>query len=212
VSTEWNGKSIREWRTTSPVTCPSTSHYSFVDWDTAAKGSGANYDPADTFTMPAHDVTLYAQWALQTYNIYYYGMNRNLSSTATYNITSGAITLPILGDIGGYNRIGWVDGQDPTQDPWLGIYMPDNLVTSIPNGSTGDRYFYAWYAANPIITSVRFMNGSGGWDNKMDVGDYVEVTLSAPLGTGCSPQLVRFDASSFWRSIGGYQYNTAPSS
>lgn len=36
--------------------------YVFTGWNTAADGSGTAYDPADTFEMPAANVTLYAQW------------------------------------------------------------------------------------------------------------------------------------------------------
>jgi hypothetical protein len=34
----------------------------FAGWNTMADGTGAHYFPGDTFTMPAHDVFLYAQW------------------------------------------------------------------------------------------------------------------------------------------------------
>ena len=36
--------------------------YVFVCWNTEADGSGTRYDPDDTFTMPDHNVYLYAQW------------------------------------------------------------------------------------------------------------------------------------------------------
>lgn len=38
-------------------------HTGFVYWSTEANGSGTKYYPGDTFVMPDHDVTLYAQWA-----------------------------------------------------------------------------------------------------------------------------------------------------
>jgi uncharacterized repeat protein (TIGR02543 family) len=38
------------------------SNYRFIGWNTAANGSGTSYAVGATFTMPAHDVTLYAQW------------------------------------------------------------------------------------------------------------------------------------------------------
>lgn len=38
--------------------------YTFDGWNTAANGSGTAYDPSDTFSMPASNVTLYAQWLL----------------------------------------------------------------------------------------------------------------------------------------------------
>ncbi len=39
-------------------------HYGFLCWNSRADGSGRSYYPSDSFTMPADDVTLYAQWAL----------------------------------------------------------------------------------------------------------------------------------------------------
>lgn len=36
--------------------------FTFNGWNTAADGSGDSYVAGDTFTMPAADVTLYAQW------------------------------------------------------------------------------------------------------------------------------------------------------
>ena len=39
-----------------------TGGYIFDGWNTAADGTGTDYDPADPLTMPASDVTLYAQW------------------------------------------------------------------------------------------------------------------------------------------------------
>lgn len=39
-------------------------HYGFLCWNTRADGNGISYYPSDPFTMPADDVTLYAQWAL----------------------------------------------------------------------------------------------------------------------------------------------------
>jgi len=40
--------------------------YNFVNWNTAANGSGTPYDPGDTFSMPGNNVTLRAQWAAIT--------------------------------------------------------------------------------------------------------------------------------------------------
>lgn len=36
--------------------------YTFSSWNTAANGSGTEYDPGDTITMGTADVTLYAIW------------------------------------------------------------------------------------------------------------------------------------------------------
>ena len=38
------------------------TNYTFTGWNTASDGSGTPYTPGDKFTMPAGNVTLYAQW------------------------------------------------------------------------------------------------------------------------------------------------------
>jgi len=54
--------------------------YEFVEWNTAADGTGTGYDPAETFLMPAAQVDLYAQWAA-VYEVTYDG-NGSTGGTA----------------------------------------------------------------------------------------------------------------------------------
>ncbi len=42
------------------------SGYNFTGWNTAADGNGTSYAAGNEFTMPAYDVTLYAQWSRKT--------------------------------------------------------------------------------------------------------------------------------------------------
>src|SRR5205807_10266392 len=58
--------------------------YTFSHWNTAANDSGTSYNPGDTFTMPAANVVLYAQWSINTYTVNYAG----------YTYTSG--TDPVV--------------------------------------------------------------------------------------------------------------------
>lgn len=39
------------------------SGYTFTGWNTAADGSGTSYNVGDSFTMPADNTVLYAQWS-----------------------------------------------------------------------------------------------------------------------------------------------------
>lgn len=62
-----DGSSPHEDGTTVTVLGPGSltkTGYSFTGWNTAADGTGTAYAPGDTFSMPANDVTLYAQWTL----------------------------------------------------------------------------------------------------------------------------------------------------
>ena len=45
----------------------------FVDWNTAANGSGTSYAPGAITTMPAANLTLYAIWTPITYSVTYAG-------------------------------------------------------------------------------------------------------------------------------------------
>ncbi len=47
---------------TVPV-APTRSGYTFANWNAAADGTGTAYAPAATFSMPANNSTLYAQWS-----------------------------------------------------------------------------------------------------------------------------------------------------
>ncbi|AEC02593.1 fimbrillin family protein [Parasphaerochaeta coccoides] len=55
----------------SPITVPGsgtldkTGHYYFGGWNTTSDGTGVRYSAGDSFTMPAHDVTLYTFWAVK---------------------------------------------------------------------------------------------------------------------------------------------------
>ena len=57
--------------------------YTFNNWNTAANGSGTSYAPAATFTMGAVNVTLYAQWTINTYTV-----TANATGTGTGIVTS----------------------------------------------------------------------------------------------------------------------------
>ena len=57
-------------------------HTGFVYWSEKEDGSGTKYYPGDTFVMPDHNVTLYAQWApvRETTLIYDYNYGEGLPS------------------------------------------------------------------------------------------------------------------------------------
>jgi uncharacterized repeat protein (TIGR02543 family) len=82
--------------------------YSFANWNTAADGSGTAYAPADTFTMPAHTVTLFAQWTLTGCVV---GATGPGGGTVFYNDTAG-------GKCYEYAPNGW-NVATPSADPAL---------------------------------------------------------------------------------------------
>jgi len=87
--------------------------YNFTGWNTAANGSGTDYNGGDTFAMGSRNVTLYAQWTAITYSVTYNGNNNTGGAVPTdgTSYTNGD-TATVLGNTGslvrtGYTFAGW---------------------------------------------------------------------------------------------------------
>jgi len=66
--------------------------YAFASWNTQTDGSGATYAPAQTFTMGAADVSLYARWTA-VYPRFAYVANLLDNNISQYTIgTDGALS------------------------------------------------------------------------------------------------------------------------
>ncbi|MGI6708021.1 MAG: InlB B-repeat-containing protein [Dethiobacteria bacterium] len=107
--------------------------YSLNGWFTVA--SGGTEVKADTPVTITANQTLYAQWAIETYNITYEldGGTNDLSNPSSYTIETADITLAAA------IKEGYVF------DGWYDAATGGNLVTSISQGSTGDMTLYARY-------------------------------------------------------------------
>jgi len=120
---------------------PSKNGYTFAGWY-----SNASLTSKYTFsTMPAEDITLYAKWNLETYNITYNlnGGTNNSSNPATYTITSAKITLKAPTKTG-YSFAGWYTDAKCTE-----------AITEIASGSYGVVELFAkWTATEYTITYV----------------------------------------------------------
>ena len=101
-------------------------NHTFNRWDTQADGLGDSYAPTDSLTMPAADVTLYAQWDEdEKYNVTYDG-NGNTSGTAPVDTLSpyyAGVTVTVLGqgDLARdkYNFTGWNTAADGLGTPYV---------------------------------------------------------------------------------------------
>ncbi|MES2431936.1 MAG: InlB B-repeat-containing protein, partial [Bacteroidota bacterium] len=95
--------------------------YSFTDWNTAADGSGTSYAPSSTITSIAANITLYAQWSINSYTVTYNG-NGNTGGTAPVDGSSPytfGSTVTVLTNSGslvktGYTFVGWNTATDGT--------------------------------------------------------------------------------------------------
>ncbi len=63
-------------------------NHTFSVWNTQSDGLGINYNPSQVFSMPGHNIDLYAQWAENDkYTVLYYG-NDNTEGTAPIDSNS----------------------------------------------------------------------------------------------------------------------------
>jgi hypothetical protein len=70
-------------------------YYTFKDFDTAANGSGTNYNPGDKVTIGASNITLYAQWQATYSGIVYdaNGGSGEMSDDNLYEVDDVAVVL-----------------------------------------------------------------------------------------------------------------------
>jgi uncharacterized repeat protein (TIGR02543 family) len=90
------------------------ANHTFTGWNTSADGSGDAYAPAATFTMPAANVVLYAQWTEDAKYTVTYDGNGNTSGTAPVDASSPyyageTVTVKGPGDLAKENHTftGW---------------------------------------------------------------------------------------------------------
>ena len=110
---------------------PKREGYTFKGWNTFVDGKGSTFDFINT-TMPARDVTLYAQWSVNQYQLSFYlnGGEGNTPTTQNVNFNSLA-KQPSKPKREGYTFKGWntlVDGKGSTFD-FINTTMPAQDVT-----------------------------------------------------------------------------------
>ena len=160
---------------------PSKTGYTFAGWKN--KDSQELFSQGKT-TMPAQDVTFVAQWTPITYNITY--NNGNGIENSTYTIESEEITLPTPTKTG-YTFGGWYDNEGCTGE----------AIATIPQGSTGDKIFYAKWTINSY--TITFTTEGGGSVSATVGGN--AIASGAPVQYGTSVVLTAF-------ADAGYSFST----
>lgn len=131
--------------------------YTFDNWNTESNGSGTTYTNGQSVTN-LEDITLYAQWNMETYNIGY-TLNNGTVATAnpdTYNVETASFTLNNPSKTG-YTFKGWSG---------TGLTGDTNTSVTIVQGSTGDRSYTANYTANAYYIKFNSNSGSGSMSNQ----------------------------------------------
>lgn len=128
--------------------------YTFTGWNTASNGSGTSYTPGSTFgPMPAYNVTLYAQWNVNTY---YVDFNANGGSGSMLNQgiqygSSAALTINAF-TRNGYTFAGWNTAANGSGTSYA------NQSSCGPMGA-GNVTLYAQWTANTYMVSFNANEG-----------------------------------------------------
>ena len=159
-------------------TVPARTGYTFAGWNTAADGSGTAYTGGGTFTMPANNVTLYAQWTAITYTITYHGnLGSGVPAASTHTYLEAVTLSATVPTRTGYWFNGWntlANGNGSGHVPSANLVMP-----------ASDLDLYAQWVPD-IYRVVYNANGGTGAPSDQLVSTSATVTVSAtqPSRTG----------------------------
>lgn len=130
------------------------SGYSFAGWNTKADGSGVSYTVGSAFIVGAANVTLYAQWTAERYQVTYDG-NGATSGNAPTDSGSYAqgITVSVYSNTGNLAKMGYTFAGWNTQMDGNGTNYAAGATFSM--GSSNVTLFAKWTRATvaPSITT-----------------------------------------------------------
>lgn len=214
----------------------------FVEWNTAANGTGASYLPEETITLSS-SITLYAIWATNTYNVVWY-VNSSPIRNRTYDygtsISEGDVPSDSTSDdCDGKTFVGWstVEVDETNTRPSMlsrsdiegtivtgslqyyavfanadGADVSCSLVTSVSSLSIGDNVVIAAKDYDVAISTTQNNNNRSEASIEKGVG-----TLNTPLGNDvCVFELRAGTTSGTWafydENNNGYIYAASSSS
>ncbi len=148
---------------------PTWVGYDFIGWNTAANGSGTDYEAGDEITLTSANtsITLYAQWAeIEEFTLTFDdngggggpGILRYQSSSDTSHDFTIPQTVPTRTD---YTFLGWGRSeQDDTPEAW---YHPGDTYTCTQQNPHGT--LYAQWSYTPPTTYIIYFNANAGSDS-----------------------------------------------
>ena len=161
---------------------PTRTGYTFSGWKVTEKADVSNWTLNDVYTgtsIPAGkygNVTVTAQWTVNTYTITYKYNNGAADTTATYNIEQ-AITLPSPTKTG-YTFAGWkvttAGGNWKTTDS---VYKG-----TVAAGKYGNVTLTAQWTVNTYTITYKYNNGAADTTAKYTIEQ--SITLPSPTKTG----------------------------
>ena len=132
----------------------------FVDWTTAANGSGTHFADAATYSF-ASDVSLYAQWRLlPVFNTVTFFENRTLSdSVSAYQALSAPSQLTLFSSLTpAFSRAGYTFADWTTAANGSGTHFADGAAFDFASGVS----LFAQWIATPNYTTNFASNGGIG--------------------------------------------------
>lgn len=139
------------------LSLPTRSGYEFVEWNTAANGSGDSYEEGDSYYMAAADTTLYAIWA-QLYTLSFNTQGGTAQSAQDY--TAGTdVYLPDGSERDGYRLMSWNTAANGSGDeyPADGTFtMPASSITLY--AIWAPTYTFTWFVLGEEETE-QFISG-----------------------------------------------------
>jgi len=102
----------------------------FAGWNTAANGSGSAYTPGATFSMPAANTTLYAQWTANSYTVTFNANGGTAANPLTKSVTFGSA----YGTLATTNRTGY------SFNGWFSSASGGTEITAAANVATAENH------------------------------------------------------------------------
>lgn len=175
--------SNKDYASTVTVTsaAPTRAGYDFQGWNTSQTGSGSSRTAGSTFSMPASNVTLYAQWSLATFTVYYNANGGSGSINPQPGRYGTTITLSSSTPTrNGYTFAGWNTAPDASGVNYTGggsLTLPASNVT-----------LYAKWTATPYTLTYSANGGDSGSvpaaETGKNVGEAVTLSATVPTKTG----------------------------
>ncbi len=157
--------------------------HTFLRWNDAADGSGADYVPGATFPIES-DMTLYARWVedtTETYTVSYDGNEADEGEAPEGANYLDGETVTVLGNTGGLEKGGHTFLRWNSQDDGEGTgYAPGDSFTI-----TGHLTLFAQWTEEPTYTVNYDGNGADGGSVPAGAQSYLEgepVTVLGNIG------------------------------
>ena len=182
-----------------PDDIPWRRGYAFNGYTTNADGTGNQYYNKNGIGQikfkQTKEVTVYAQWALETYTIAYElnGGTNHANNPNSYTYEDATITLQEPTKTG-YTFNGWYDNSSFTGTP----------ITRISKGSYGNKTLYAKWTANTYTVTLDQQSGTGGTT-------FVTATYGAAMPAITKPTRNGYTFGGYYTAIngGGTKYYNA---